>query len=224
MVLEVVTEWMFTEPSIMEMIVSVSKALQEYECVGGFAPTIAAEAAYAALEVPAANMEPTADAPAPPPTSESREASLPQSAEAAEAPTSVAETGAAEDVVREAGSSPPRPVAAGTEVVETRAPDEPTAVVQEPVAPKTMTRATSSEIQKAEGTGASLLQGTAGGEVQTLELAYTSWAATSGLGVDSEDDEEVTERNTLERGLTWARHTFDELILPATSVSFIVED
>jgi hypothetical protein len=138
MVLEVVTEWMFTEPSIMEMIVSVSKALQEYECVGGFGPTIAAEAAYAALEVPAANMEPTADAPAPPPTSESREASLPQSAEAAEAPTSVAETGAAEDVVREAGSSPPRPVAAGTEVVETRAPDEPTAVVQEPVTPKTM--------------------------------------------------------------------------------------
>jgi hypothetical protein len=69
-----------------------------------------------------------------------------------------------------------------------------------------------------------LLQGAAGGEAQTLELAYTSWAATSGLGVDSEDDEEVTARNTLERGLTWARHTFDELILPATSVSFIVED
>jgi hypothetical protein len=26
--------------------------------------------------------------------------------------------------------------------------------------------------------------------------------------------------NTLERGLVWARHAFDELILPATSVSF----
>jgi hypothetical protein len=29
-------------------------------------------------------------------------------------------------------------------------------------------------------------------------------------------------RNTLERGLNWARHTFDELILPATLVSFLV--
>jgi hypothetical protein len=50
------------------------------------------------------------------------------------------------------------------------------------------------------------------------------WAATSGLGVNSEDDEEVATRNTLERGLSWACRAFDELILPATSVSFLVED
>jgi hypothetical protein len=31
-------------------------------------------------------------------------------------------------------------------------------------------------------------------------------------------------RNTLERGMTCARCTFDELILPATSVSFLVKD
>jgi hypothetical protein len=66
--------------------------------------------------------------------------------------------------------------------------------------------------------------GTASGEVQTLELACNLWAATSGLGVDSEDDEEVATRNTLERGLSWACRAFDELILPATSVSFLVED
>jgi hypothetical protein len=30
-------------------------------------------------------------------------------------------------------------------------------------------------------------------------------------------------RNTLERGLTWAHCAFNELILPATSVSFLVE-
>jgi hypothetical protein len=67
-----------------------------------------------------------------------------------------------------------------------------------------------------------LSQGAAGGEAQVLELAYTLWAATSGLGDDSEDDEEVAARNTLERRLNWARRTFDELILPATSVSFLV--
>jgi hypothetical protein len=39
-------------------------------------------------------------------------------------------------------------------------------------------------------------------------------------GDDAEDDEEVVARNTLERGLEWARCAFDELILPATSVIF----
>jgi hypothetical protein len=64
--------------------------------------------------------------------------------------------------------------------------------------------------------------GAAGGEVQSLELACTSWAATSGFGNDAEDDEEAAVCNTLERGLNWAHYTFDELILPTTSVSFLV--
>jgi hypothetical protein len=72
--------------------------------------------------------------------------------------------------------------------------------------------------------GVSLSQGATGGEAQTLKLACTSWAATSGLGVDFKDDEEVAARNTLERGLTWAHRAFNELILPATLVSFLVED
>jgi hypothetical protein len=63
--------------------------------------------------------------------------------------------------------------------------------------------------------------GTAGGEAQLLELACTSWAATSESGDDAEDDEEAAARNTLERGLNWARRAFDELILPATTVSFL---
>jgi hypothetical protein len=87
-----------------------------------------------------------------------------------------------------------------------------------------MTRAASPEIRKAEETGASLSHGVVGGEAWTLELACTSWAATSGLNVDSEGDEEVTTRNTLERGMTWARHAFNELILPTTLVSFLVRD
>jgi hypothetical protein len=143
-VLEVATERVFAEPSIMEKIASVSKTLQEYEHAGGFASAVAAETANAALEAPAANMEPTADVSAPPPANESWEASLPQLAEAAETTTAVAATGAAEAVVGEARSSSSRPVA--VEVVEARVPDKPVAVVQERVAPETMTRATSPEI------------------------------------------------------------------------------
>jgi hypothetical protein len=52
-----------------------------------------------------------------------------------------------------------------------------------------------------------------------LELACTSWSATSELGDDVENDEEVAARNTLECRLNWAHRTFDELILPTTLVS-----
>jgi hypothetical protein len=85
-------------------------------------------------------------------------------------------------------------------------------------------RTTTPEIQVAEETGASLSQGAAGGEARTLELACSSWAATIGLDADSDDDEEVAARHTLERGMTSVRRAFDELILPATSVSFFVKD
>jgi hypothetical protein len=91
-----------------------------------------------------------------------------------EAPVSVAEAGAEEAVVEEEGSSPPRPVVAEPEGVETCMPDEPATVVQESAAPETMTRATSPEIREAEETGASLSQGAVGGEARTLELACTS--------------------------------------------------
>jgi hypothetical protein len=82
--------------------------------------------------------------------------SLPKSAEAVEAPASVAGAGTTEAIVVDEGSLPPRPVAADAEDVETHMPDEPTAPVQEPAAPETMTRAASPEIQEAEGMGASL--------------------------------------------------------------------
>jgi hypothetical protein len=57
------------------------------------------------------------------------------------------------------------------------------------------------EIREAEETGASLSQGAAGGEAQTLDLTCTSWVVTSGLEADSEDDKEIVARRTLERGL-----------------------
>jgi hypothetical protein len=85
-----------------------------------------------------------------------------------------------------------------------------------------MTRSASPKIQKVkEVAGMTLLQGALSGEAQALELACTSWVATSGSGDDTEDDEEVAARNTLECGLNWARRAFDELILPATLVSFL---
>jgi hypothetical protein len=105
-VLEVATERMFTEPSIMETIASVSKALHEYERAGGFAPAAAAEAAEAALEAHAAGTESVASVPAPPPTSEDRVASLPQPAEASETVAAVIVTNAVEVDNEEAGSSP----------------------------------------------------------------------------------------------------------------------
>jgi hypothetical protein len=102
-------------------------------------------------------------------------------------------------------------------------PDEPIATLLKRVAPEYTTRATSPEIQEAEeGAGVALLRGAASGEAQTLKLACTSWAAPSRSGDDTEDDEEIAPLNTLERRLDWARHAFDELILPATSVSFLV--
>jgi hypothetical protein len=76
----------------------------------------------------------------------------------------------------------------------------------------------------AKETEASLSQGAAGGETRTLEFVCTSWAATSGLDADSEDDEEAATCHTLECGMTWARRAFDELILPTTSVSYLVKD
>jgi hypothetical protein len=82
-----------------------------------------------ALEAPAASSGPTADAPAPPPASEGREASLPQPVEAVEATVVAATTDVADAIVKEAGPSPPRPVAAETHDV--RALGEPAAAAKE---------------------------------------------------------------------------------------------
>jgi hypothetical protein len=131
----------------------------------------------------------------------------------------MAATGATEVVVGAAGSLPSRPIAASDD--EVRVPDEPAATIQEQVAPEDTTRVASPEIQEVEEAGAAALMGAARGRAQPVELACTSWAATSESGDDTEDDEEATAHNTLERGRNWARRAFDELILPATSVSFL---
>jgi hypothetical protein len=76
-VYEVASERMFNKPMIMETIVSVSKALQEYERAGGFAPAVAVDATETALAPPEAHVEPTTDGPTPPPVNEGQKRRLP---------------------------------------------------------------------------------------------------------------------------------------------------
>jgi hypothetical protein len=126
----------------------------------------------------------------------------------------------AEDVVGGAGPSSQRPVVVAAE--EVLVSSQPAAAPQERDALEGTTRAASLEIREAEeGTGATLSQGTTSGGAHALGLAYTPWVAAFEAGDDTEDDEEVAGCNTLERGLAWAHRAFDELILPAISVSFL---
>jgi hypothetical protein len=79
---EVASERTSNEPTIMETIASVSKALQEYERASGFALAATIDAEDAAISAPAAYVEPSEDASVPPRVNEGREASPPQSVEA----------------------------------------------------------------------------------------------------------------------------------------------
>jgi hypothetical protein len=207
----------------METIASVSKALQEYERASGFAPAAAEDMENVALAALATRVEPIEDASVPPHVDEGREALPPGPVEAAETPTPVVKPVSAEAVAGEEETSPPSPITVEVADVETRALDEPAAVVQGLAVPETVARAIALEIQVTEETGASLSQGAAGGDARTLELTCSSWETTTGLDADSEDDEEAAAHHTLERGMTWACQAFDGLILPVTSVSFLVK-
>jgi hypothetical protein len=210
--LEVVMERMFAGLMILETIGSVASVLRQYESAGGSAPP----PCWRQQREFSRNPRTARSRPRLRPRLHRPEQTLAEAVASAAAAT-VADT--TESVVGEVGLSSPRPVATAAEEVPT--PGEPAATLQEHVAPEGTTRASSMEIQEAEqGAGAALLQGTASGEAQTLELACTSWAAAFKSGDDAEDDEEVATLNTLERGLEWACRAFEELILPATSVSF----
>jgi hypothetical protein len=124
----VAAEWRSNEPTIMETIASVSKALQEYERAGGFASTAAEDAEDVALAAPVAREDPREDASAPPHVDEGREASSPQPVEAAETLAPVEMPVSAEAIVGEEGTSSPGPVAVE---VEARMLDEPATIAQE---------------------------------------------------------------------------------------------
>jgi hypothetical protein len=204
------------EPTIMETIASVSKAQQEYERASGFAPAAAEDTENVALAAPAARVEQTEDSSAPPHVDEGREAWPPGPVEATETPAPVAKPVSAEATVGKEETSPPGSITVEVKDVETRALDEPAATAQGLVVPESMARAVTQEIQVAEETGTSLSQGAAGGDARTLELACSSWATTTRLDTDTQDDEEAATRHTLECGMTWARRAFDELILLVT--------
>jgi hypothetical protein len=76
-VYEVAAGRMFNDPTTMETIASISKALQEYERAGGFAPAVATYAEDVALAALVAHVEPIANAFLPPQVDEGREASPP---------------------------------------------------------------------------------------------------------------------------------------------------
>jgi hypothetical protein len=67
---EVTAKRTSNEPTIMETIASISKALLEYERAGGFASAAATEAEDATLAVPAAHVKLTEDAFVPPQVNE----------------------------------------------------------------------------------------------------------------------------------------------------------
>jgi hypothetical protein len=117
-------------------------------------------------------------------------------------------------------ASSPRPVATTAE--EDLVPGEPAATLQERVAPRGHDKGCHPEIQEAEeDLGAALSQDAASGGAQALELSCAPWAAAFEASEDADNDDEVVARNTLKRRLEWARHAFEELILPAASVSFL---
>jgi hypothetical protein len=211
------------EPTIMDTIASVSKALQEYECAGGFAPATTEDTEDVTPAAPVARVELKEDTTVPPHADEGREASPPRPVDAAVTPAPIAKPISTEAVAGGEDTSPPGPVTIEVEDVGARTLDEPATVGQGLVVPETVARATTPEIQEAEETKASLSRGAAGDDAWTLELACSSWVTTTGLDADSEDNEEAAAHHTLERGMTWVRRAFDELILPATSVSFLVK-
>jgi hypothetical protein len=57
--------------------------------------------------------------------------------------------------------------------------------------------------------------------VQISDLAHFLWAAAFEADASIDEDEESAACRSLERGLLWAHRTFDELILPTTTVSLL---
>jgi hypothetical protein len=72
-------------------------------------------------------------------------------------------------------------------------------------------------LEAGENSGVALPRDVGDSEARALELACAPRAAAFEVG----DDEEAVACNTLDCGLEWVRRAFDELILPATLVSFL---
>jgi hypothetical protein len=130
------------EPTIMETIASVSKALQEYERADSFAPAAVEYTEDVTPAAPVARVEPTEDATAPPHADEGREASAPGPVDAAETPAPIAKPISAEAIAGEEEASPPGPVTVEVEDVGARTLDDPAAVGKGLAVPETVARAT----------------------------------------------------------------------------------
>jgi hypothetical protein len=196
---------------IPDIVVSEQPVLPQVGDVEGPAPSAASEAAEGVFEESAAGTKSAMIVPlllatratvtAPPPLM----------------------VGAVEEVVGVAEPSSVQPAAIAEEEEDAPEMNQPTVVLQDRDASEDVARAVSQEIQETgESSGAALPQDVRGGDAWVLDLARVPWTAVFEVGDDIEDDEEAVACNTLERGLAWACHAFDELILPTTSVSSLI--
>lgn len=70
-----------------------------------------------------------------------------------------------------------------------------------------------------EGSGAGLLPELEENGTPITDLVCSTWAATYEVDALDDEGEEAVSCCRLKRGLGWAHRAFDELILPATTVS-----
>jgi hypothetical protein len=194
-ILEVATERMFVDPSILDAIASVLLVSRQDEGAGSLAPPAAPEAAEGVLEESTASSESVVIETPPTSVGESMDAPLLQPTEAAVDALTPSVVGMIEEVIRGAGPSPSQPAATVTE--EDPVPSQPVAAPEECDAPEGAiraaspqerdtpegtTRATSLEIQETEeNSGVALPQDVENGEAH-LELPVPrgrppSWSA-----------------------------------------------
>jgi hypothetical protein len=106
--LEVATERMFAEPSILDTIASVASELHQYEGSGSSALRVVLEKAEGVLEESTTGTELAVVVSPPSPIREGAGSSLPQPAEVVAAAPAASVVGVAEGVVGEVGPSSPR--------------------------------------------------------------------------------------------------------------------
>jgi hypothetical protein len=185
--LEIVTERMFADPSILDAIALVSSVSRQDEGVVGSAPR-ARGSRGGSRGVHGRHRTGCDRAPANVGRRKHRRTAAPARRGSHERATPSV-LGTIEGVVGGAGPSSPQPAAAVVEVVPV--PSQPVAPSQECDSPEGTTRVASPEIQEAEeNTGAALPQGAASAEAQVLELTRASWTTAFEVG----DDPRTTRR------------------------------
>jgi hypothetical protein len=218
--LEVVTELMFAYPSVLDTIASVASALHQDEGAGGLAPPATPEAVEGVLEEFAANMESVVIVPPPTSIGEGMAHSCPSPLKQSR-PSPMHRLLARLRVLSERRGllRPDRSLLPRRRSSCRDSPRRPFRSATPPRARQGPPPRRSRRLRRAR---AQLCRKAPRAVRPRPSSSPAPWAAAFEAGDDAEDDEEAAACNTLERGLAWARCALDELILPATSVSFLV--